>query len=142
MARPISSADAKRVIHAHQSLANNLLSAIDMRNKLKDDIVHASNALVTSETLSLLRNIPIDEINREKKGFRIKALRDNGYQTIADIAPASVYTLSSIYGISDDAAYSIKRVVDKIVSTTRKGVKIKISADDKSAMTSQLVLAI
>lgn len=33
MARPISSADAKRVIHAHQSLANNLLSAIDMRNK-------------------------------------------------------------------------------------------------------------
>lgn len=142
MARPISSADAKRVINAHQSLANNLLSAIDMRNKLKDDIVHASNALVTSETLSLLRNIPIDEINREKKGFRIKALRDNGYQTIADIAPASVYTLSSIYGISDDAAYSIKRVVDKIVSTTRKGVKIKISADDKSAMTSQLVLAI
>lgn len=142
MARPISSADAKRVIHAHQSLANNLLSAIDMRNKFKDDIVHASNALVTSETLSLLRNIPIDEINREKKGFRIKALRDNGYQTIADIAPASVYTLSSIYGISDDAAYSIKRVVDKIVSTTRKGVKIKISADDKSAMTSQLVLAI
>ena len=142
MARPISSADAKRVIHAHQSLANNLLSAIDMRNKLKDDIVHASNALVTSETLTLLRNIPIDEINREKKGFRIKALRDNGYQTIADIAPASVYTLSSIYGISDDAAYSIKRVVDKIVSTTRKGVKIKISADDKSAMTSQLVLAI
>lgn len=98
--------------------------------------------MVTSETLSLLRNIPIDEINREKKGFRIKALRDNGYQTIADIAPASVYTLSSIYGISDDAAYSIKRVVDKIVSTTRKGVKIKISADDKSAMTSQLVLAI
>ena len=142
MARPISSADAKRVINAHQSLANNLLSAIDMRNKLKDDIVHTSNALVTSETLSLLRNIPIDEINREKKGFRIKALRDNGYQTIADIAPASVYTLSSIYGISDDAAYSIKRVVDKIVSTTRKGVKIKISADDKSAMTSQLVLAI
>jgi SNF2 family DNA or RNA helicase len=142
MARPISSADAKRVINAHQSLANNLLSAIDMRNKLKDDIVHASNALVTSEILSLLRNIPIDEINREKKGFRIKALRDNGYQTIADIAPASVYTLSSIYGISDDAAYSIKRVVDKIVSTTRKGVKIKISADDKSAMTSQLVLAI
>ena len=142
MARPISSADAKRVINTHQSLAKNLLSAIDMRNKLKDDIVHASNALVTSETLSLLRNISIDEINREKKGFRIKALRDNGYQTIADIAPASVYTLSSIYGISDDAAYSIKRVVDKIVSTTRKGVKIKISADDKSAMTSQLVLAI
>ena len=142
MARPISSADAKRVINTHQSLAKNLLSAIDMRNKLKDDIIDASNTLVTSETLALLRNIPIDEINREKKGFRIKALRDNGYQTIADITPASVYTLSSIYGISDEAAYSIKRVVDKIVSTTRKGVKIKISADDKSAMTSQLVLAI
>ena len=65
MARPISSADAKRVINAHQSLANNLLSAMDMRNKLKDDIVHASNALVTSETVSLLRNIPIDEIKQE-----------------------------------------------------------------------------
>lgn len=92
--------------------------------------------------MNSLRDIPIDEINREKKGFRIKALRDNDYQTIADIALVSVYTLSSIYGISDDVAYSIKRVDDKIVSTTRKGAKIKISADDKSSMASQLVLAI
>ena len=34
----------------------------------------------------VLKTIPIEEINRDKRGVRIKSLRENRYNIIADIA--------------------------------------------------------
>ena len=142
MARPIDSIDAKRIIAAHQQLLSELAASESSLGNLRADVAKTSDALVAQEVLKILKGIPIDEMNRGKRGFRIKALHDHGYHTIADISTASEYTIASIHGISDDAAYSIKRVVDEIVSTTRQGVKIRLSEDNKSASATQVVLSI
>lgn len=57
---------------------------------------------MAQEIFGILKGIPIEEINREKRRFCIKALHDHGYHSIADIATASVYTILSIHGISED----------------------------------------
>ncbi len=142
MARAINAAEAKKLIDAHSLLMGELSSVGRRKEILKNEVVNSANTIITSETLKLLRQIPIDEINREKKGFRIKTLRENGYETIADIVPASVYTLASINGISEESAFDIKRTVDKIVFATKKSVKLKLSVDDKSPINSRLVLAL
>ena len=142
MARPIDTIDAKRIITAHQQLLSELAASESSLGNLRADVAKTSDALVAQEVLRILKGIPIDEVNRGKRGFRIKALHDHGYHTIADISTASEYTIASIHGISDDAAYSIKRVVDEIVSTTRQGVKIRLSEDNKSASATQVVLSI
>ena len=49
---------------------------------------------------------------------------------MADIAAASVYSLASVYGISEDAAYSIKRISSQIISKAILGVKIRLSTVD------------
>lgn len=139
MARPIETIDAKRIIAMHRELLAELAGTQGYLDSLRSEIQKSSDTLVAQEVLEILKGIPIDEINREKRGFRIKALHDNGYHTIADIAPASVYTISSIHGISEDTAYSIKRVVDKIVSTTRRGAKIRLSEDNKTSFSTQVV---
>lgn len=41
---------------------------------------------MAQEVLKVLDDIPIEEINRDKRGFRVKALRDYGYRSIADIS--------------------------------------------------------
>lgn len=66
--------------------------------------------LVAQEVLKVLSTIPIEEINRVKRGIRVKAIRDYGYRTIADISTASVYSIASVHGISEDAAHSIKGI--------------------------------
>ena len=142
MARPIDAIDAKRIIAAHQQLLSELAASESSLGNLRADVAKTSDALVAQEVLKILKGIPIDEVNRGKRGFRIKALHDHGYHTIADISTASEYTIASIHGISDDTAYSIKRVVDEIVSTTRQGVKIRLSEDNKSASATQVVLSI
>ena len=142
MAKPIDSKIAKRIIQEHQSLLEDLSVVNNLRNTLRKDIINASQIMVTQEALQVLRDIPIEEINRDKRGFRIKALKAHGYHTIADISTASVYSIASIYGISEDAAYAIKGVVKEIVSKATQNSKIRLSEDNKSKEATQLILAI
>ena len=142
MARPFASRDAKRLIDEHRELKTRLSKAEAYSDHCKASISKASEALVAQEVLNVLKDIPIEEINRDKRGFRIKALRDYGYNSIADISTASVYTIASVHGISEDTAYSIKRVVEDIVSKARQGVKIRLSVDNKNVKATELVSAI
>ncbi|HRV50792.1 MAG TPA: SNF2-related protein [Saccharofermentans sp.] len=142
MARPFTSRDAKRLIDEHRELKTKLSKAETYSDHCKASISKASEALVAQEVLNVLKDIPIEEINRDKRGFRIKALRDYGYNSIADISTASVYTIASVHGISEDTAYSIKKVVDDIVSKARQGVKIRLSVDNKNVKATELVSAI
>ena len=142
MARPFTSRDAKRLVDEHHELKTRLSKAEAYSDHCKANISKASEALVAQEVLNVLKDIPIEEINRDKRGFRIKALRDYGYNSIADISTASVYTIASVHGISEDTAYSIKKVVDDIVSKARQGVKIRLSVDNKNVKATELVSAI
>lgn len=142
MARPFSSKDAKRLIDKHCELKTKLSEAKIYTELYKSGITKASDTLVAQEVLKILKDIPIEEINRDKRGFRVKALRDYGYKTVADIATASVYTIASVYGISEDTAYSIKNVVNDIVTKARLGVKIRLSADNRTTGATELVTAI
>lgn len=142
MARPIDGVIAKRIIQAHKSLLADLSLAADFRNTLRQEIINASNKMVAKEALQVLKEIPIEEINRDKRGFRIKALKDHGYHTIADISTASVYSIASIYGISEDTAYSIKGVVKDIIAKANQSSKIRLSEDKKTKEAAELVLSI
>lgn len=142
MARPIDSTDAKRLIEKHRSLMERLAAAEASLDALRDDVLKTSDALVAKEVLRILKEVPVDELNRDKRGIRIKALHEHGYHTLADIAPASVHSIASIHGISEDRAYEIKRLVNEIVSTTRQGAKIRLSEDNKTAEATKVVSAI
>lgn len=142
MARPFNATEAKKIIERHNKIIEKLNCAEASVEKYRERVKEASEALVTQEVLGVLRDIPIEEINRDKCGFRVKALREHGYRTIADIAPASVYSIASVHGISEDTAYSIKRIVNEIVSKARQGIKIKLSTDKQSKEATALVLAL
>ena len=142
MARPFSSIDAKRVIEWHQNIIEKLNGVVSCEEKYRKKVKHASDALVAQKVLKVLADIPIEEVNRDKKGIRVKALRDYGYKTMADISAASVSSIASVHGISEDAAYTIKRIVNDIVSKARQGVKISLSTDSRSKEETELVLAL
>lgn len=142
MARPFTTKDANRLIDEHRELKKKLENTESISEQYRSEIVSASNNLVVQEVLKILKDIPIEEINRDKRGFRTKALRDYGYNTIADIATASIYNIASVKGISEDTAYSIKRIVGNLVIQTQKGVKIRLSTDNKNPSATRLVSAV
>jgi len=142
MARPFTAAEALRIIEEHKKIKQSLTNIIAVGNEYFSNIKDASDYLAAQELLKVLSDIPIEEINREKNRFNVKALKENGYKTIADISYASSYSISSIYGISDNAAYSIRNTVDNIIAGVKPGIKIKLSLDNKTPYSSQLVMNI
>ena len=142
MARSFSSTEAKLLIEKHTSLISKLTNASNLDKKYRDNIKNASDRLAVQEILTVLRGIPVEELNREKRGVKTKTLRDHHYCNMADLHTANVYQIASIKGISQDSAYTIKRMVNSFVEQTRKEVKIKLSADNRNQAATELVRAI
>lgn len=105
-------------------------------------IKSSAEKMLAFNALQILRNVPVDEVNREKSGFRVKALYDAGITTMADIYASSNYQLASIHGISESAAFSMKRIAKQFLEEAQEGVKIKLSADDRNKQATELVKAI
>ena len=142
MARPFSNYNAKALVNTHRQTINKLEEIVSAAKTAHDEALSASDALAAAEGKKLLKDIPVEELARTRKGIRVKTLRDNGYETIADVSAASVRKLTAINGISQDAAEQILDAVKEINATASKGVKIRLSADDKSKEATQLILAL
>ncbi|WP_281086239.1 DEAD/DEAH box helicase [Eubacterium ruminantium] len=142
MARAFSKIDALRLKEEHLTLLNELHSGIERPENNKKGIISAADAIITQEVVNILQAIPVEELNRDRGGLRIKNLRDAGYNTVADVATTNVYAIASINGISQDAAYTIKRIAQDITNKARKEIKIKLSVDSKTPKNTALVSAI
>ena len=139
MTRPMDKKEAKRIIKEHRSVLTQLSKVTEHYECMRGSITDVVSEIINKETLVVLSNTDINELNRDKRGFRVKSLRDNGYSTIADVYNASVSALSSINGISQQNADEIKKCANDLYETASKSVKIKLNVDNKTAEYTQLV---
>lgn len=144
--RIVTSPDTKPMVKAIADTFTNYSSLNEKVAEVKNDskigeesVKKAIDYLVADELLKLLKQIPIDEINRDRKGIRIKSLREAGYTNMADVFTANAYNLAAVYGISQDNAYTIKRIADGYARQARSGIKIKLSYDDKNKASTNVV---
>ncbi len=111
-------------------------------DKEREQIKAAADKVMAFNALQILSEVPVEEINRERGGFRAKTLRDAGYTTMADIYAAAPYQLAALHGVSDNAAYAMKHIAKQLLEEAREGVKIKLNADDRSKQATELVRSI
>ncbi len=142
MANGIDRAAAKARYKQFQSLQIALEKAVKAVTTQQDQIIQAAKALAVEQATDVLKNTPIEEINRDKKGFRVKTLRDHGIETVADLVNISLSRLTSINGISPQAASEMKQAAQEIAQTASQSVKIRLSEDNKTAAAGKLVTAI
>ena len=142
MARPFSSDEAKRLLQIHHDTLKMLREGEASENEYRENVKAAADAIVAQGVLNVLKEAPVEELGRSKRGLRVKALREHGYNTVADIAAASVHSLASVYGISEDTAYSIKGIANGMAAEARKGVKISLSSDNRTKEATALILAL
>ena len=117
-----------------------LIGQVDERGReIEEEIKQSALRLTTQESLKILSDISVDEVNRESKGIRVKTLKDAGYMTVADIYAASVYELEAINGISEARAFELKRIAEKIAMNSCKGAKFRLSTDSKTQASTSLV---
>lgn len=142
MARSFSTKDAKEYIRQTTKVLTKFDQSAKTLDELESKVKAAADTLVMKEATVLLKGIPIDAVNREHLGIKIKPLRDNGFETVADISGASTAALERIDGIGKESAKVIHKEVKKIVRETAKNSKIKLSADNKTPETTALIVSL
>ena len=142
MVESVSSVEVKRLIKEHKDFLRKFDSYKLKKSECEEHIKNSSERVIREQIDDILNEIPVEEINRNKKGFRIKALKDAGYTTIGSLKDTKDYEIANIYGISDNAALHIKHEVEKIILDVSDGIKVKLNLDKKSKASTSLVLAI
>lgn len=142
MAKSFSSAEAKYLINEHQKIIRNLASASNMLKEYAFEIEDNADDLRDREVKEALRKMPIEDINRGKRGFRIKALKDAGIKNFADLKDMTWNELGNVYGISESSAYEIKELSEDIEEQVKKGIKLRISEDVKMKEATRLLSSI
>ena len=139
MARQFSSREARQLARRHTDLLTRMRKADGILADYRTDVKKACDRLLMTEALKLLESIPIEEINRDRKGIKTKLLRDEGYENVADVYAETPIRLAAIRGISDEGASVIKDAARDIFARTCKEVKLRLSADDRSPDATALV---
>ena len=109
---------------------------------MRDEVKKAADAYTDNEVLTILNTVSVEELNRDRRGIRVKALAENGFETFGDLRAVSVYDIADVNGISEDTAYTIKRKVDEFSEKIRREIKIRLSIDSRNEFTTKLVTAI
>ena len=108
----------------------------------KQDVEGAVDQLAKEQTLEVLRQMDVEELNREKEGIRTKLLREAGYGNLADIHKADVFSLSAVKGISQEMAERCKEMTEQLSASLAQGAKVRLSLDHRTAGTTALVRAL
>lgn len=139
MAREFTIEDAKTVINKHNKILNNLKIGAEYSNSYKNSINNTITVIINKKIVENLRSISVDELNKDKVGIRVSALKNAGYNTIASLVSLSARMISNIRGIGDQTAYMIRERVNAFAENEKKSIKIKLSVDNKQEDYTKLV---
>ncbi len=137
--RSFSSSDAKNISQQCQKIQEALNEIAKSDAIYRESIQQETNRYVATQVLKLMEKIPVEEVNRDKHGIRVKALRDSGYVTYADMLTSSIYQLAAIRGISEDGARIIKRIVSEAADKASTTTKLRLSADNRTEDMTRLI---
>ena len=130
--------DGKRLVSDCKNLLTQLGEVRSFRREVTDSVAQ----LVDRTVVRQLEEIPVEELNRDHRGFRVKTLRDSGFATVAEVLSAPAPALAAINGISDDGAIELRKAAKAIAAQARQGAKIRLSADDRTPESDRLLLAL
>lgn len=142
MEKPFTSREIRSLIKWQTFTLNSLKETSTLLDQRRNRIQAASHQYVTQEALRMMRAIPVSELSKMRKGLKTKPLINLGYTTVADVYQVPQRHLALIRGISENAAYTIHRLVENIAEKTFGEVRIRLSIDHKTEAATEIVKSI
>ena len=109
------------------------------RSTLRNEVRNAYRNLQISLAVDLLKEMDIEQINVSKDGIRVKAFRDMGLKTVADVFRATQRSLESIPGVGPVMAAKAKRNAEALRISASRTVRVRVDREHPSAESRKLV---
>ena len=92
--------------------------------------------------VKLLTDHDVEELNTGHEGIRVKAFRDNGIRTVADVCKTSGRALESIPGVGPVMAQKAKRNADAVRIMVSHRVRVQFDVEERSMEQSRLMTSL
>lgn len=106
---------------------------------LEKSIKKAADTLAEEQLSDFLSGLSVEELNRDKRGIRISALKNAGIENIAQLYKRSRASLESIEGIGQTNAALIHHAVQTIASSAKENMHIKLSSEEETKELTRLI---
>ncbi|MBQ3210697.1 MAG: DEAD/DEAH box helicase [Oscillospiraceae bacterium] len=106
---------------------------------LEKSIKKAADALAEEQLAEFLSGLGVEELNRDKRGIRISALKNAGIENIGQLYKRSKGSLENIEGIGQTNAALIHHSVQTIAASARENMHIKLSAGKNEKELTRLI---
>ena len=111
-------------------------------NALKNSVREAYRALQESLAVDLLKDMDVEQLNMSREGIRVKAFRDVGIRTVADVCKATQRSLESVPGVGPVMAAKAKRNADALRISAGRTIRVKVDYENPSPEARRLVRAV
>ncbi|MBO4696703.1 MAG: DEAD/DEAH box helicase [Lachnospiraceae bacterium] len=108
----------------------------------KKEVRQLYRALRETLAVDLLTDADIEELNSAHEGIRVKAFRDHGIRTVADVCRNSLWALQSVPGVGPVMAEKAKRNADAIRIAAGRKVRVQFDRDRNLVEQSRLLVAL
>jgi len=147
MSKTIPSSEVRKIINEHKKILSELKQAQNTFMKLEAKVVTDVDGLLDEQAMELVSQIPVEELNRNKSGIRIKALKSAGYENVAQVHKAHVMKITNIEGIGEDSACTIKAIAADYFKKARENSHIRLDFGPgvdlkKQLMVKELILTL
>ena len=116
-----------------------LLHIAAARNELTNEVKNAYRNLQVSLAVDLLKEMDVEQLNTGHEGIRVKAFRDMGLKTVADVFKASQRALESIPGVGPVMASKAKRNAEALRITASRTIRVRVDSEHPTAESRKLV---
>ncbi|MCT4662949.1 MAG: SNF2-related protein [Tissierellales bacterium] len=130
---------AKKIVNEIESIDKRLKNILEVEKNFSSNIRKAYENLKKEMINSILRGIDVEQINKDKLGIRVSALKNAGIYNIEQLHAMSWDRLINIRNIGEQSAYKINVAVGRIYNSIVKSVKVKIDPENKSYCTNKLL---
>jgi len=120
--------------------AMRMLRLIEKDSKMLEKSINKAADILAEEQLAVfLSTLSVEELNRDRLGIRISALKNAGIENIAQLYRRSKGSLESIEGIGQTNAALIHRTVQTIASRAKENMRLKLSSEENSKELTRLI---
>ncbi|MBR4342747.1 MAG: DEAD/DEAH box helicase [Lachnospiraceae bacterium] len=137
--REFRRADIRHITERVRNARNTVDDASRLISESRMKVMDAVQHVIEKEYGSVLKTIPVEEINVDKSGIRTGLLKEHGLNSIYDVLNAGKPRIASIYGIGENMALKTMTIAQRIAFDIKKHIKLKLNLDNKSDEYSLLV---
>ncbi|MBQ7688287.1 MAG: DEAD/DEAH box helicase [Clostridia bacterium] len=139
---PLTGTALRRACREIGTAWEELERAYQAASEKRTAVCKAEAVCAAAEADVVLCGIDIEEINRNKQGFRTALLRENGIATIGDLITVSESRLVNINGVGQAGAKKLKKEASAIRAELIKQTRVSLSADNLDADRKTLIRAL